>query len=188
MSIAKGKNRHKESLAPFLFAFLFLGFIILHGCSSTGNKKTGPEAEVYRLEIQRVIDDHRQLSRDRNEALKQSKGTRGEASRVYAKYAQGLRSVDATECPVDFQTAFIEYIHSIEDVTSKMAKEPPGVGWGTLLKLIDFNPVNILKAIWEIGGNEREDGIVKEVEASIAKSKERWRKVELIAVQYRVRL
>ncbi len=189
MSTAKAKD-HRSSIFPshVPIALLILGFILLPGCSSTGNKKTGPEAEAYRIEIQRVLNTDSEFLRDRNEALKKSKGSRREASRIYADYGKGLRSIDMTECPVDFQTAFLEYIHSIEDTASKMAKEPPGFGLGTLLRLLDLNPVTIIKVVSEIGGIQEDPAIEKEIQSSLASSQERWRKVELVAVQYRVRL
>ncbi|HSR10571.1 MAG TPA: hypothetical protein VLS90_03935 [Thermodesulfobacteriota bacterium] len=184
--MAEAKTRRGESLTfPVAFLLFLLGCFLFSGCASTG-KKTGPEAEVYRLEIQNVLDTNFELVRVRDEALKKSKSNR-EDSAIYDGYSKGLRFLEITECPRDFRAAFMEYIHSVEDVSSKIAKEPEGMGLGTLLRLIDFSPTVIFKVISELGRPERERAaIAKEVEAALAKSQQRWRKVEMIAVQYRV--
>jgi hypothetical protein len=183
------KHRRRESLLFRLpLALFFLACVLLYGCSSTGKKQTGPEAAAYKSAIQRVVDANGELIRDRFEALNQSRGNRSEAFRIYADYGRALRSIDMTECPVEFQVAFLEYIHSIEDVSAKMAKEPEGLKWETLLGLIEFNPMAVIKIVSEIGRPQKErTAIRKEVESSVAKSQERWRKIELIAVQYGVR-
>ena len=70
-----------------------------------------------------------------------------------------------------------------------MAKKPEELKWEKLLGLLEFNPLSVVRIISEIGRPERErSAINKEIESSIAKSQERWRKVELISVQYGVRL
>lgn len=169
----------------YLLAFLCCCILILCSCSSTGSKKAKTTAE-----IQKIVDADQELRRQINQALKDPRIRREDAARIYEKYGQQLRSMDMSGCPLDFQTAYLEYIHSVEDVATQLRKQPEGFGLGALLGLLGLATGNLAGGAAVLSGIDRaakgKSALDKTTEAAIEKIREGRRKIEVIALQHGV--
>lgn len=173
---------------PLRLLALLCCISILCSCSTTGSKKAKMTAEV-----QKIVAADQELHRQRNQALKDPHTRRGDAARIYTRYAQELRSMDMSRCPLDFQTAYLEYIHSVEDVSTQMSKQPPSIGLGALLSgLLGLVTGGTAGGAVLLSGMDRSDtaksALDKATEAAMMKAQESRRKIELIALQYGVRV
>lgn len=89
-------------------------------------------------------------------------------------YTQGLRKIDMSRCPREFQMAYLEHIQAWESLARSRSDRSLDIG--SLLSVLQGNPIGLLPLLSDTEGPMREEIVTT------------WNEVERIALSYGVKV